>query len=57
MIYGIAHQISFEGGVLIKTPIGYVVGIENIVAYNEANSPDIVIEQGQENIPEGLEEI
>jgi hypothetical protein len=59
MEYGIIHSFSFVNGVLIKTPIGYVSGLSNIVTYNNNNnnnnSPDRVIEVCQFTIPQNYQ--
>ncbi|MBP7834937.1 hypothetical protein KA025_02515 [Candidatus Saccharibacteria bacterium] len=58
MEYGVANEITFIDGVPTRTPIGYVAGIENIKAYNNANvNNGKVIEIYQLTIPEGLNEI
>ena len=56
MEYGIIHSFSFVNGVLIKTAIGYVSGLSNIILYNN-NNIDTKIEQYQFTIPQYLEEI
>lgn len=57
MIYGVVNEIQFVEGELQRTPIGYVSGLVNIIAYNNLNSPAMVIEQLVDQIPEGLDKI
>jgi hypothetical protein len=54
--YGIAHTFSIVEGVLVKTPIGYVIGVPNMVAYNN-NNTESKIEQAKKTIPQNLQEI
>jgi hypothetical protein len=56
MDYGIAHSFSFVNGVLVKTPIGYVIGVPNMVAFNN-NNTESKIEQSQKTIPQNLQEL
>jgi hypothetical protein len=56
MEYGIAHTFTIVNGILTKTPIGYIIGIENIVTYNN-NNTDSKIEQSQLTIPQGLKQL
>lgn len=56
MEYGIAHTFTIVNGILIKTQIGYVIGVENIVTYNN-NNTESKIEQSQLTLPQNLNEL
>lgn len=56
MEYGIAHTFNITNRILTKTPIGYIIGIENMVAYNN-NNTESKIEQSQSTLPQNLNQL
>lgn len=56
MEYGIINEFTIENGVLLKTQIGYVAGIENMIEYNNTHT-NSKIEKYQFDIPQNLTEI
>jgi hypothetical protein len=56
MVYGIAHTFVIINNTITKTAIGYVVGIDNIILYNNNNTTSKV-EKITLTLPQDLTEI